>query len=89
MSCQQCKSERLLTISAKCSDLCFCEINNKKDDGYVPSDAGIGGGDYVKFTYCLNCGQIQGEFPLPTMELEEEQEEEENLSDYEDEDDND
>jgi hypothetical protein len=38
--------------------------------GYVPRDIGIGGGDYLKMSYCLDCGQIQGEFPLENTELE-------------------
>lgn len=32
---------------------------------------GIGGGDYVEFDYCLDCGQIQGTFPVPKHEIEE------------------
>jgi hypothetical protein len=42
--------------------------------GYVPRDLGIGGGDYVKLSYCLDCGQIQPgktDFPLPVTGLEE------------------
>jgi hypothetical protein len=31
---------------------------------------GIGGGDYVAFSYCLDCGQIQGDFPLPETGME-------------------
>jgi hypothetical protein len=34
-------------------------------DGYMPDDVDLGGGDYVRFTVCLNCGQVQGEWPLP------------------------
>jgi len=37
--------------------------------GYVPRDMGIGGGDYVKFSYCADCGQIQGEFPVKLEEI--------------------
>lgn len=39
-------------------------------DGYVPTDVGIGGGDYIRFEYCLECGQIQGEFPVPDPPIE-------------------
>jgi hypothetical protein len=28
---------------------------------------GIGHGDYIEFRYCLNCGQIQGEFPIENV----------------------
>jgi hypothetical protein len=39
-------------------------------DGYVPSDIGIGGDDYIDFIYCLECGQIQDEFPLTITSIE-------------------
>lgn len=66
-TCDQCGSTRLLAASAKCSDLCHvAEVNepHRDLDGYVPRDCGIGGGDYVEFTWCLQCGKIQGSFPM-------------------------
>jgi hypothetical protein len=71
MVCQKCKSERILSVNAKCSDLCNISINGQNKNGYVPHDLGIGGGDYVEFELCLDCGQIQGQFPLAKAELEE------------------
>ena len=71
MPCQKCNSKRILDVNAKCSDLCHVTLNGKENDGYVPDDLGIGGGDYVEFKLCLDCGQIQGKFPLPKTELEE------------------
>jgi hypothetical protein len=42
--------------------------------GYVPDDLGLGfthgGGDHVTFSYCLNCGQMQGRFPLKLTKIE-------------------
>jgi hypothetical protein len=70
-----CKHVRAACVSAKCSDLCWVKILNRdgqEHDGYVPDDMGIGGGDYVDFNYCLDCGQIQGKWPLPTTQLERE-----------------
>jgi hypothetical protein len=32
--------------------------------------AGIGGDDYVEIHYCLDCGQLQGNFPLPPIAME-------------------
>ena len=69
MTCK-CGSERIATINAKCSDLCFISLSGAAKDGYVPDDMGIGGGDYVEFSYCLDCGQIQGKFPLDKTDLE-------------------
>jgi hypothetical protein len=34
-------------------------------DGHVPNIPNIGEGDHVDFVCCLNCGQMQGEFPVP------------------------
>lgn len=70
MSCQRCGSIRVASVSAKCSDLCFVSIGDAEKDGYVPHDMGIGGGDYVEFDICLDCGQVKGEWPLPPCELE-------------------
>jgi hypothetical protein len=70
MACQKCKSERILSVNAKCSDLCNASIGGQEKDGYVPDDMGIGGGDYVEFDLCLDCGQLQGAFPLDKSELE-------------------
>lgn len=69
--CQRCKSPRVVSISSKSSDLNFVRMGEKEQDGYVPSDMGIGSDDYVEFAWCLNCGQIQGTFPLPMTEFEE------------------
>lgn len=71
MTCQKCKSTRVARLSAKCSDLCFVSVDGREHDGYVPSDMGIGGGDYVDLKWCLGCGQLQGEFPMSVSALEE------------------
>lgn len=70
MPCQKCKSERIASVNAKCSDLCFTEMGDVEHDGYVLDDMNIGGGDYVELSYCLDCGQIQGDWPLPKTEIE-------------------
>ena len=63
----KCGSDRILEVSAKCSDCCcYRTAGGKWVDGYVPSNKGIGpGGDYVEFELCMDCGQMQGQFPLP------------------------
>lgn len=70
MNCIKCNSLRIIEINAKCSDCCNIEINDKEHDGYVPYDINIGGGDYIRFSFCLNCGFIQNQFPLPLSSLE-------------------
>jgi hypothetical protein len=68
--CQRCSGSRLARILAHCSDMCSVDLAGRHFHGYVPRDLGIGGGDDVQFDYCLDCGQIQGKFPLRTTELE-------------------
>jgi len=69
MKCSTCDGENIIDISAKCSDR-FSMYQEADEhlyqyDGYVPSDIGIddGSGDYIEFRYCLDCGQIQGNWP--------------------------
>lgn len=70
MSCQRCKSKRIAEVNGKCSDMCSYEVSGTEVSGYVPSDLGVGGGDYIEVKYCLDCGQLQGKFPLPVAEIE-------------------
>ena len=63
-----------LTIVAKCSDLCYCWYKDDdgltvENDGYVPSDLGIGGGDYVDITIDTKTGQIEGWKPLKKFQV--------------------
>lgn len=71
MNCQQCNSSRIISISAKCSDLCSITYPNgvnasysRNARGYVPEIENIGSGDYIKIQVCLECGQVQGKFPV-------------------------
>ena len=64
-----CKSDRINSVNAKCNDMCFIETNDVDQDGYVPRNLNIGGGDYIYFRYCGDCGQIQAEFPLDEIKL--------------------
>jgi hypothetical protein len=64
MVCQKCSSDHIASVMAKCSDMCSYVFQGKEHVGYVPSEVGIGGGDYVDFEYCLECGQIQWQFPV-------------------------
>jgi hypothetical protein len=48
----------------------YGSINGLELDGYVPNDLNIGGGDYIEFDVCLDCGQMQGQYPLPESQHE-------------------
>lgn len=64
MACRECNSERLVSIQGKCSDLFVASTSVLEYSGYVPSDLNIGGDDYIEFQFCLECGMIQGDFPV-------------------------
>lgn len=81
MNCFRCKSSRVANVTAKCDDRCGVNLSTQEHDGYVPEDVGIGGGDYISFHWCLDCGQIQDKFPLPKTELEYKSEEDPEESD--------
>jgi hypothetical protein len=71
MKCSTCGIERIARISGKTSDMFSMDcVPEGLDDynGYVPNNMNIGGGDYIEFDYCLNCGQIQGNFPVDLSE---------------------
>ena len=75
MECDNCGDQRVASINGKCSDLFFLDMREiRVENDYVPGDWGIGGGDYIQFEYCLNCGKIQGEFPIEVTDLEMEHE---------------
>ena len=63
--CIKCKSTRIASIQGKTSDCNDIKIGEHEHDGYVPDDMNIGGGDYLEFDLCLNCGTVQAEWPLP------------------------
>ncbi len=75
-SCQRCCGPRLARVLGHCSDMCSVDLTGRRTHGYVPRDLGIGGGDDVHFLYCLDCGQIQGKFPLLPTALEQGRDEE-------------
>jgi hypothetical protein len=68
--CQRCKSARVIKFNGKSGDLSSVWLGGKEHDGYVPSDMNIGGGDYVRFYVCLDCGQMQGNWPVPRTDME-------------------
>lgn len=70
MKCQRCSSARVLSVNAHGRDCNYFSVLGHSHDGYVPSDLGIGCGDDVEFSMCLECGQVQGVFPIKETRLE-------------------
>lgn len=60
-------------IAGKCSDLCDIQLINENDklvesyDGYVPSNIGIGGGDYLEFQVDNATGKIIDWVPITSL----------------------
>ncbi len=74
MQCQRCESERMVYSNSKASERNYLAIGPMEEQkniwGRIPCDMGIGEGNYMQFDYCLDCGQIRGNWPLPETELE-------------------
>lgn len=68
MACK-CKSTRILSINAKCSDQCFASFGELEHEGYVPIINGLGGGDYLRIKICVDCGLLQGFEPLTNNQI--------------------
>ena len=60
---------RLLTIRARAKDMHSYTINGMDSDGNYAAVL-CTDGDTTEFTVCLECGQVQGEFPEPPMFME-------------------
>src|SRR5688500_14800508 len=63
----QCGSSRWMEVSGECErELFTCiNFNGKKHEGCViPEDCNIGVDEFVSFTMCLNCGHVQGDWPV-------------------------
>ncbi len=64
MSCK-CGSDRLMFVNGKTSDMCQCRYKDAESVTYVPKGLPISDDeDYLEFHFCLECGRIQGKFPI-------------------------
>lgn len=70
MACDRCSKGRLFRVGGKSSDRNSWSYAGRDGDGYLPHVQHICGGDYFDFTVCLDCGKIQGCFPVVSEELE-------------------
>ena len=70
MKCQRCESDRVLETRGKTSDLFMATWKGKDYDGYVLRGVGLGDNeDYMDVPLCLECGQVQGKFPVGDPDL--------------------
>lgn len=66
--CQSCRADRVIEIFAKHSDMLCVQYHDADHEGYNTiglKNLDSEGSDYLCFDYCLECGQIQGEWPAP------------------------
>ena len=70
MHCQRCASGRMVAVCAKTSDRCNVDTAHSEHRGYVPEGLNIGSDDYLEFALCLNCGHVDGEWPVPAHDIE-------------------
>ncbi len=68
--CQRCSSARLAEIDASANDTVSIRLSGRSYHGYLPRYLGLGYLD-LHFFFCLDCGQVQGRFPLFRTALEE------------------
>ena len=61
MNCQTCNKDNCLIVSIKCSEYGTIRIDGKKTD----TDMSINNTDYIDFVVCIDCGHMQGNFPVP------------------------
>ena len=65
IKCDRCKSNKIAGIFAKCCDQFTLSYKDKSKNCYVPRNIGLGDmEDYIEISYCIECGKIQGKFPL-------------------------
>jgi hypothetical protein len=73
MYCDNCDSERVISIMAKCSDMCsviapWLDVDHQ---GYAPKLKGICGGDYINIDICVECGVVTSntDWPITNDEI--------------------
>ena len=70
MQCARCGSFRVADVQSHGRDCNYFSLLGYEHQGYVPPDLGLGEGDDVEFSFCLECGQMLGTFPIPHTRLE-------------------
>lgn len=68
--CETCCSNRVLFIQGKGSDCHGWWYKDREGQGYAPYVPHICGGDSIELSVCLDCGKVQGKFPVESEDLE-------------------
>jgi hypothetical protein len=70
MTCQTCDSNRLATINGHSKDLASIQVGGVYHDGYLPTISNVCSGDDIDIIVCLECGQLQGDWPVDDPDFE-------------------
>ena len=65
-----CTCTRTMSITAKSDDRNSITHGGVDRTGYVPNLPGLGGGDYLRIDFCLDCGKLFGDFPISDQDVE-------------------
>lgn len=65
--CQRCNSSRMVKVMAKAAGTMEGLGTMRFEKLDIPD---LTDGEYLRFTYCLTCGQVQGSFPTPPLPIE-------------------
>jgi hypothetical protein len=70
MSCSNCGRVRVVSISLTVQSAGYAMGTTADYAGNVPAEFGLGtDGDQLDFELCLNCGQVQGQWPAPISSI--------------------
>ena len=64
IKCSKCQSDKIAQVQGRVKDLFNLRVKDFEYEGYVLHNLNIGSGDDLEFDYCLDCGQMQGKFPI-------------------------
>ena len=63
-ACHRCGGKQVASVFTKAPDATWWRLGAHEHEGIL-SYSGVGSGENVQFDYCIDCGQIQGEWPMP------------------------
>ena len=70
--CSKCGSSRILYVAGKTDKSCSLFYGDRiKKKSFVPDGLNIGFGDFINVYVCLDCGHLNGEWPVPESQMEE------------------
>ncbi len=66
MECDKCKSKRLMEVYVQGRDTHNLQYEDNEYHGYMVEGLNLYGnyGDAIEFNLCMECGKIQGKFPV-------------------------